>query len=121
MLFAASPPEEPEALAERHGEILLDRFRLRRGPRAPEVDMQVLDLLDQELDRATGGAQLLTRVVAEPLAPLAEHFDLLFVEPLQPHTPPTVDDSALSTASTASSTEDRTGFVRSDAKDETNC
>jgi hypothetical protein len=91
VLFAASPAEEPEPLAERHRQVLLDRFRLRRSPRAPEVDVQVLDLLDQELDRAAGRAQLLTRVLGESVAPEAEHFDLLFVEPLQPHTPPTVD------------------------------
>src|SRR6185295_3571779 len=105
---------------ERHRQVLLDRFRLRRSPRAPEVDVQVLDLLDQQLNRAAGRTQLLARVLGESVAPVAKQFDLLFVEPLQPHTPPTVDSWTLSTASTVPSTEDRTGFVRSDARDETN-
>jgi hypothetical protein len=122
VLFAASPPEEPETRAEARRKVLLFDNRLGLGggrARAPEIDVELLDLLDQQLNRAAGCAQLLARVVGEPFAPTAEQIDFLFVEPLH-RTTPAVDDRWLSTGSTVSSTETRTGFVRSDAKDEPN-
>ena len=123
MLFAASPPEEAKTRAEARRKVLLFDNRLGLGggrARAPEIDVELLDLLDQQLDRAAGCAQLFARVVGEPFAPTAEQIDFLFVEPLHCTTTPAVDDRWLSTGSTVSSTENRTDFVRSDARGEPN-
>jgi hypothetical protein len=46
----------------------------------------VLDLLDQELDRAPGCSHFVAIVACEALSPAAEHVDSLFVE-TRHHTP----------------------------------
>src|SRR5207237_2310315 len=51
-------------------------------PRMPEVDVQVLDLLDQEQDRLRRGAELAPLVAQETLRPALQRFDLLLVEAL---------------------------------------
>src|SRR5687768_2581984 len=74
---AGAAPEVPEPGEQARGQL---RLRRRGRALAPEVDVQVLDLLDQEQDRATGRAELLTGVVLEPLPPTAQEFELLFIE-----------------------------------------
>jgi hypothetical protein len=64
-------------------DLLLGRTSGRFGrslPRMPEIDVQVLDLLDQHQDRTTGGREFVTSRLAEAFAPPPQHFELLFVE-----------------------------------------
>jgi hypothetical protein len=49
----------------------------------PQVDVQPLDLLDQEQDRAAGSAYLVAAVVEQTLAPRPQGLDLVCVEPLR--------------------------------------
>jgi hypothetical protein len=66
--------------------ILHRNYRPLRRALVPKVDVQPLDLLDQEQDRAPRGPYLLARVANEPVAPTTQQFKLLFVETLH-HTP----------------------------------
>ena len=52
-------------------------------PRMPQVDVEPLDLLDQEQDRAPGCPHLVAGVVQQPFAPGPQGFDLVFVEALR--------------------------------------
>jgi hypothetical protein len=51
----------------------------------PKVDVQPLDLLDQEQDRAPRGPYLLARVANEPVDPTTEQFKLLFARDAPPY------------------------------------
>jgi hypothetical protein len=81
-------PERTEAAPERRAEVLggllgrdfCIRFRRFEARGMPEVDVQQLDLLDQEEDRAPGGPDLVPAVVQQPLAPCPQSFELVFVE-----------------------------------------
>ncbi|HYX89281.1 MAG TPA: hypothetical protein VE753_07920 [Gaiellaceae bacterium] len=86
-------PERPEAAAEHRAEIVGKLLRLHLGgglglARAdaagmPQVDVQLLDLLDQEQDGPAGRAYLVAAVVQQTLAPSPQGLELVFVEPLR--------------------------------------
>ena len=58
----------------------------RSGLRVPEVDVEKLDLVDQELDRLAGGPDLLALVRRQPCSPGTQDADLLFVKPFRKQT-----------------------------------
>src|SRR6266536_71203 len=62
--------------------ILRRNYRPLQRALVPKVDVQPLDLLDQDQDRAPRGPYFLARVAGEPVAPATEQFELLFVKTL---------------------------------------
>ncbi|HYZ77705.1 MAG TPA: hypothetical protein VE596_10070 [Gaiellaceae bacterium] len=48
----------------------------------PEIDVEVLDLLDQQENRLRRGAELAALVAEKAVRPALQRFDLLFVEAL---------------------------------------
>ena len=80
--------ECPQARSERsfrrrRQQSLLRRFGGRLRTRMPKVNMEVLDLLDEELDRPPGRAHLVARIAAQSVAPLPQGLELVFVQPVR--------------------------------------
>jgi hypothetical protein len=84
----ATVQAKPCAQARPRGRLDGRRLILHRNRRplqralVPKVDVEPLDLLDQEQNRAPRGPYFLARVAGEPVAPATEQFKLLFVETL---------------------------------------
>ena len=83
--------ERAQPAAQRRAEVdggLLDRafgraLGLFEPARVPQVDVEQLDLLDQEEDRAAGGPDLVPAIGQQTLAPCPQNLELVFVEPLR--------------------------------------
>ena len=58
----------------------------RGGLRVPQVDVEELDLVDQQLDRLAGGPDLFALVRRQPCPPGTQDADLLFVKPFRKQT-----------------------------------